>query len=125
AAVRARAGAAPGPPHAGPGHDAARARAAFRHHPGRRGVRARADRLALSRDTRPSEPRATPRAAVRAGTRGRPARPPAGLVGAPAAVTPTTPGPTLDGMDDVYDLYQRGMALLEDGHYHQAAVPLA
>jgi Flp pilus assembly protein TadD len=28
-------------------------------------------------------------------------------------------------MDDVYDLYQRGMALLEDGHYHQAAVPLA
>jgi Flp pilus assembly protein TadD len=28
-------------------------------------------------------------------------------------------------MDDVYDLYRRGMALLEDGHYHQAAVPLA
>jgi Flp pilus assembly protein TadD len=28
-------------------------------------------------------------------------------------------------MDDVYDLYQRGMALLEDGHYHQATIPLA
>ena len=28
-------------------------------------------------------------------------------------------------MDDVYDLYQRGMALLEDGHFHQATVPLA
>jgi Flp pilus assembly protein TadD len=28
-------------------------------------------------------------------------------------------------MEDVYELYQRGMALLEDGHYHQAIVPLA
>ena len=28
-------------------------------------------------------------------------------------------------MDDVYDLYQRGMALLEDGHFHQAKIPLA
>jgi Flp pilus assembly protein TadD len=28
-------------------------------------------------------------------------------------------------MADVYDLYQRGMALLEDGHFHQATVPLA
>jgi Flp pilus assembly protein TadD len=28
-------------------------------------------------------------------------------------------------MDDVYDLYRRGMALLEDGHFHQAAIPLA
>jgi Flp pilus assembly protein TadD len=28
-------------------------------------------------------------------------------------------------MDDVYDLYRRGMALLEDGHFHQATVPLA
>ena len=28
-------------------------------------------------------------------------------------------------MDDVYDLYQRGMALLEDGHFHQAIIPLA
>ena len=27
-------------------------------------------------------------------------------------------------MDDVYDLYQRGMALLEDGHFHQATIPL-
>jgi Flp pilus assembly protein TadD len=27
-------------------------------------------------------------------------------------------------MDDVYDLYQRGMALLEDGHFHQAVIPL-
>ena len=26
-------------------------------------------------------------------------------------------------MDDVYDLYQRGMALLEDGHFHQAIDP--
>ena len=28
-------------------------------------------------------------------------------------------------MDDVYDLYQRGMALLEDGGFHQATIPLA
>ena len=28
-------------------------------------------------------------------------------------------------MDDVYELYQRGMALLEDGHFHQATIPLA
>jgi Flp pilus assembly protein TadD len=28
-------------------------------------------------------------------------------------------------MDDVYDLYQQGMALLEDGHFHQAVIPLA
>ena len=28
-------------------------------------------------------------------------------------------------MDDVYDLYQRGMALLDDGHFHQATIPLA
>ena len=30
----------------------------------------------------------------------------------------------MEGMDDVYDLYQRGMALLEDGHFHQAVIPL-
>jgi Flp pilus assembly protein TadD len=28
-------------------------------------------------------------------------------------------------MDDVYDLYQRGMSLLEDGHFHAAVVPLS
>jgi Flp pilus assembly protein TadD len=28
-------------------------------------------------------------------------------------------------VDDVYDLYQRGMALLEDGDFHAATVPLA
>jgi Flp pilus assembly protein TadD len=28
-------------------------------------------------------------------------------------------------MDDVYELYQRGTALLEAGEFHQAAVPLA
>ncbi len=28
-------------------------------------------------------------------------------------------------MDDVYDLYRRGMELLESGHSHQAAVPLS
>jgi Flp pilus assembly protein TadD len=28
-------------------------------------------------------------------------------------------------MDDVYDLYRRGTELLEAGHHHQAAVPLA
>jgi Flp pilus assembly protein TadD len=27
-------------------------------------------------------------------------------------------------MEDVYELYSRGSALLEDGHFHQAAVPL-
>jgi len=28
-------------------------------------------------------------------------------------------------MDNVYDLFQRGKALLEDGDFHAAAVPLA
>jgi Flp pilus assembly protein TadD len=28
-------------------------------------------------------------------------------------------------MDDAYDLYQRGMGLLEDGDFHAAVVPLA
>jgi Flp pilus assembly protein TadD len=28
-------------------------------------------------------------------------------------------------MEDVYELYQRGIALLEAGEFHQAAVPLA
>jgi Flp pilus assembly protein TadD len=28
-------------------------------------------------------------------------------------------------MDDVYELYRRGMELLEAGHNHQAAIPLA
>jgi Flp pilus assembly protein TadD len=28
-------------------------------------------------------------------------------------------------MEDVYDLYRRGTELLEAGHHHQAAVPLA
>jgi Flp pilus assembly protein TadD len=28
-------------------------------------------------------------------------------------------------MDDVYDLYRRGTELLEAGHNHQAAIPLA
>ena len=28
-------------------------------------------------------------------------------------------------MDDVYDLYQRGHALLAEGEFHQATVPLA
>ncbi len=32
--------------------------------------------------------------------------------------------PTLDGMDDVYDLFQRGTALLEAGDFNQAIVPL-
>ncbi len=27
-------------------------------------------------------------------------------------------------MDDVYELYSRGSALLADGHYHQATIPL-
>ncbi len=29
------------------------------------------------------------------------------------------------GVEDVYDLFQRGTALLEAGHHHQAAIPLA
>ena len=28
-------------------------------------------------------------------------------------------------MDDVYDLYRKGQALLKEGHFHQATVPLA
>ena len=42
------------------------------------------------------------------------------------ALPPTVSrGLTIGRMDDVYDLYQRGMALLEDGHFHQATIPLA
>ncbi len=33
--------------------------------------------------------------------------------------------PTLVAVNDVYHLFQRGMALLEAGDHHQAAVPLA
>ena len=29
------------------------------------------------------------------------------------------------GVEDVYDLYRRGTELLEAGHHHQAAIPLA
>ena len=29
------------------------------------------------------------------------------------------------GVEELYDLYQRGTALLEAGHHHQAAIPLA
>jgi Flp pilus assembly protein TadD len=28
-------------------------------------------------------------------------------------------------VEHVYDLYQRGMRLLQEGHFHQAAIPLA
>jgi Flp pilus assembly protein TadD len=28
-------------------------------------------------------------------------------------------------VEDVYDLYQRGMGLLADGHFHQATIPLS
>ena len=28
-------------------------------------------------------------------------------------------------MDSVYDLYQRGLELLENGHFHAAIVPLS
>ena len=70
----------------------------------------------------PPDPRAAPRPAVRARTRRRPARSSACLVGPPTAVAARL---TIGGMDDVYDLYQRGMALLEDGHFHQATIPLA
>jgi Flp pilus assembly protein TadD len=34
-------------------------------------------------------------------------------------------GPTLDLMDDVYELFCRGTELLEDGHHHQATIPLS
>jgi Flp pilus assembly protein TadD len=43
------------------------------------------------------------------------------MVGASAQVAAYNPS----AMDDVYDLYQRGMSLLEDGHFHAATVPLA
>ena len=33
--------------------------------------------------------------------------------------------PKLVGVEDVYDLFQRGTELLEAGHHHQAAIPLA
>jgi Flp pilus assembly protein TadD len=42
------------------------------------------------------------------------------MVGAAPPVTLT-----IHGVDDVYDLYRRGMSLLDDGHFHAATVPLA
>jgi Flp pilus assembly protein TadD len=32
--------------------------------------------------------------------------------------------PKICGMDDVYELFCRGTSLLEEGHHHQATVPL-
>ena len=34
-------------------------------------------------------------------------------------------GLRLVGVEELYDLYQRGTELLEAGHHHQAAIPLA
>ena len=75
----------------------------------------------------PVHPSRAQRRALRSATRTgrRNSRSHAGVVGAAAALIPTAPGPTIGEMDDVYDLYQRGMQLLEDGHFHQATVPLA
>ena len=121
-AVGARARAAAHAPRAGARDDAARARAALRRHARRGRLRARAAREPLPRRAEPPDPRPAPRPAVRARTRRRHSGPDSRLVGPPAR---GNRGPTIGRMDDVYDLYQRGMALLEDGHFHQATIPLA
>ena len=60
----------------------------------------------------------------RAGARGRAARAAARVVGAAAETSPTGPLNSI-GMADVYDLFQRGTALLEAGDFAAATVPLA
>ncbi len=84
-ARRPRARAAPRALRPRPGHDAERARAALRPQSRRGRLRAGDQRHALPRASGRAEPRAAARPARRAGPRGRMARPPAGLVGAPAA----------------------------------------
>src|SRR5207247_367560 len=83
------------------------------------GLRPRRARGPLRRPPGAPDARAAPRAARRAGARGWPSGAVEGLVGAAARCT------LRPGMDDVYELYTRGKRLLEEGHFHQATVPLA
>ena len=92
--------------------------------PGRRELRARDPRAALRRASDRPDARPAARAARRAGPRRRAVRADPRVVGRAAASALIRR--TLDRrMDDVYDLFQRGTALLEAGDYNQATIPLS
>ena len=134
-------GAAPLAPRRPAGAVGARARA--QAHAPRAGARARpCTRSSCASPTRPPRPATCARCARAATATSRATRPArsaaacgpssdaeAAFWAAFAPGGPSRPGrprgPTIGRMDDVYDLYQRGMALLEDGHFHQATIPLA
>ena len=123
-AARARARAPAHAADAEPGRDAAGARGLVRPLARRPGLRARAARAALQRPRRRADERPAQGPAERAGARGRAARAAARVVGAAAETSPTGPLNSI-GMADVYDLFQRGTALLEAGDFAAATVPLA
>ena len=109
----------PGPATTLPG-----ARAAVRPaQPRCRRLRAGAQPAALRRPPARADPCAAPWAARRAGPGERAGGPPPRVVGAPSAHDdrPYTRG----SMDDVYDLFKRGTALLEAGDFNSATVPLS
>ena len=119
---RAGAGAAAHEPLFGSGHHPALARGALRPQPRRGRLRARRARPALRRPAGLPDLGAAPRPAGRAGARHGARRPAARMVGAPAAGALTY---TRFSMDDVYDLFKRGTALLEAGDFNSATVPLS
>ena len=84
---------------------------------------------AVRRYRRDPQRAAAPGAQKAAARRARAVRQAARAVGAaPALDAPldaVTTGPTLDLMDDVYELYCRGTELLKDGQHHQATIPLS
>ena len=127
--VRARAQAHPQQPR--PGHHPARPRAELlRARPPPPATSARCARAATAtpRPARPAPSAAacapSSAAAAASSAASAPGGPCHPIKGRPPGST-SGAGLQLRVMDDVYDLYQRGMALLEDGHFHQATIPLA
>ena len=108
-----------------PGHDAARARAALRRYARRPPATcARCASSATAAAPTPPDARPAPRPAVRARARRRAARPAARLVGAAARDVDRTGRLQLDRRWTTSTTsIQRGMALLEDGHFHQRDRP--
>ena len=111
---------------AGAGHDAARARARFAAHAGGRRLRPRAARAALRR------PRRAPTRAQRRGAARASSAAAAGSLGRLRAWWALPPRRAVSRAPTTarrwttsYDLFQRGMALLEDGDFNAATVPLA
>jgi hypothetical protein len=98
---------------------------------GRHGLRARRARPPLRALHGAADGRPAPRAAPPARLGPRPARRPARVVGAAAAAGWSPQGSSAPvvhseiGMDSAYDLFMNGTALLDNGDFHAAVVPLA